>query len=398
MPRIALGALGAVTIVAYGACYYAFGVLIEPIAKDTGWSAGALGAVFSVALVVTGVCGPLAGRLLDRAGTRPVFVFATVLGAVPMFVASFQTGLVPFGIAYGVGCGVVGGLAFYHVTQPAAARLVPAAPARAIIGLTIAGAFASPIFLPLTAKLATTLGWRDTIRVQALIVGIALVGASLLVTTPAARRSKAPVPIRAVLGSAWGSRAIRVWLVASLIGGAAADVMLVYQVPAMIAAGLPIAVASTLAGLRGFAQLAGRLPLGRVVSRLGTRRALVLTYSTGAVAAVVLFASGTIVVALVYSALAGASLGAISTLEGIYTHELVDSEHLGVLFGVQVAVFSIGGAAGPALAGGLLDSTGSFAPVAALVAIGFLTSALLLRRLPADAELVAAESAPVLPS
>jgi predicted MFS family arabinose efflux permease len=242
------------------------------------------------------------------------------------------------------------------------------------------------------------LGWRDTIRVQALIVGIALVGASLLVTTPASRRSGESVPIRAVLASAWRSRAIRVWLVASLIGGAASDVMLVYQVPAMIAAGLPIATASMLAGLRGFAQLVGRLPLGRVVSRLGTQRALVLTYLTGAVAAVVLFASGTIVVALAYSALAGASLGAISTLEGIYTHELVDPEHLGVLFGVQVAVFSIGGAAGPAVAGGLLDSTGSFAPVAALVAIGFLTSALLLRRLPVGAEFVAAESAPVLPS
>jgi hypothetical protein len=40
-PRIALGALGALgaaTIVAYGACYYSYGVLIVPIAADTGWS------------------------------------------------------------------------------------------------------------------------------------------------------------------------------------------------------------------------------------------------------------------------------------------------------------------------------------------------------------------------
>ena len=50
-------------------------------------------------------------------------------------------------------------------------------------------------------------------------------------------------------------------MLASLISGAAVDIILVYQVPVMIAAGLPTGAAATIGGLRGFAQLGGRLPL-----------------------------------------------------------------------------------------------------------------------------------------
>jgi MFS family permease len=73
-PRIALGALGAATIVAYGACYYSYGVLIVPIAADTGWSRAGLGTVFSAVLFLTGIGGLLAGRVLDRHGARRLFL------------------------------------------------------------------------------------------------------------------------------------------------------------------------------------------------------------------------------------------------------------------------------------------------------------------------------------
>jgi hypothetical protein len=37
---VVISALGAGTIVTYGACYHAFGVLVSPIHTDTGWSRG----------------------------------------------------------------------------------------------------------------------------------------------------------------------------------------------------------------------------------------------------------------------------------------------------------------------------------------------------------------------
>src|SRR5690349_7037844 len=99
-PLVPVVTLGLLTIVTYGASYYAYGVLIEPIHNDTGWSHAALGGIFSAVLLITGTLGVAAGRLLDRAGERPVYLIAATAGAGAMVGASFQTDLVPFAIVY----------------------------------------------------------------------------------------------------------------------------------------------------------------------------------------------------------------------------------------------------------------------------------------------------------
>ena len=132
-PWLDIGTLGMVTVVAYGACYYAFGVLIEPIHADTGWSLAQLGALFSAMLVLIGAVGVVGGRLCDRKGTRPVFLTAGVVGAGSMLAASYQTSFAGFAAFYATGCGLVGALGFYHITQPAAARGHPRDPNRAIV-------------------------------------------------------------------------------------------------------------------------------------------------------------------------------------------------------------------------------------------------------------------------
>jgi predicted MFS family arabinose efflux permease len=146
----------------------------------------------------------------------------------------------------------------YHVTQPAAARLAPAAPARAIIALTIAGAFASTVYLPLTGYLADTIGWRATLRVHAVTIAVVFLAAAAVTGAAGPAEHTARQRVTTALANASKSPAIRAWLAATLIGGAANDVMLIYQVPVMIAAGLPITTAATIAGIRGMAQLGGR--------------------------------------------------------------------------------------------------------------------------------------------
>ena len=181
---VPISVLGVVTIIGYGACYYAYGVLIGPIGADTGWPDAALGAIFSATLVITGVGGMVAGRVLDRRGPRPVFLVAGIAGAGAMLLASAQGALLSFAIAYAGGCGLVGALGFYHITQAVAARTAPAAPAQAIILLTLFGAFSSPLYLPLTAWLTGSAGWRGAIRVEAGTVAVAFVLAAALIKNP----------------------------------------------------------------------------------------------------------------------------------------------------------------------------------------------------------------------
>ena len=316
----------------------------------------------------------MAGRALDRRGPRPLFLLAAVAGTAAMLIASWQQALWAFAIAYAGGCGLVGALGFYHITQTVAARTAPAAPARAIIWLTLFGALSSPVFLPLTGWLVQAAGWRGAIRIEAVLAGAALVLAAALIGpggSPPDRTARAG----GVLREAWGSPPLRAWLAATLLGGAAVNALIVYQVPVTVQAGLSLTVAAAVGGFRGLAQLAGRLPLTGLTGRLGARHTLVAAYVTGAAATVLLFASGTLAAALVLSLFTGAAIGAIYTLQGVYAHELTGPHHLGLLLGVQQAVFAAGGALGPAAAGALLQATGSYTPTVTIVIAGFAAAA-----------------------
>jgi predicted MFS family arabinose efflux permease len=269
--------------------------------------------------------------------------------------------------------------------------MAPGDPARAIILLTIAGAFASPVYLPLTGYLVTAVGWRATVRIDAATIAAAFLIAAVFAgggtasADPAAARGGRPVTT--ALTAAWRSQPARGWLLATVTGGAATDTMLTYQVPAMIAAGLSPATAAVITGIRGIAQLAGRLPLGRIIRRFGARRTIVAASILAAAAALTLLASRQVPAAVAYSLLGGASLGAISALQGIYTQQLVAPQDLGLLFGAQQAAYGAGGALGPALGATLLAVTSSYNPVIITIAVAFLaSSAMLIRPPPASPE------------
>ena len=80
--------LGWAAIGAYGVGLYAFGVLIEPIHRDTLWSRGALSAAFSIGAFGAAAGSAVAGRALDRFGGAPVLGSAVLLGTVLLFVAA----------------------------------------------------------------------------------------------------------------------------------------------------------------------------------------------------------------------------------------------------------------------------------------------------------------------
>ena len=370
-----LAALGILTITAYGGWYYGYGVIVDPIHHDEGWGTAALGVVFGAAILVNGVGAALGGRLLDGAGPRRTFLVG-VLGATTLWASAWQHNVVTFGLCYAIGGGTIGALGFYHTTLAAAMRS-SRHPTRAVARLTMIGAFSSPIFLPLTAWLVERTSWRRTITIEALLVAASFVFAAWVV--PDHRRSvHASGGSRAAFARAWSGQLFRRLLISTLLSGIAADIMLAFQVPIMRSAGLPLATAAVIAGLRGLSQLLGRVPLSAILRALPSRRALAMAHTTAAVAAILLIASGSLPIAICYGLVAGAATGAASPLAGIHTAELVPTEHLGLLLGVQQALYGVAGAAGPIAAGVLLSSTGSWVPAIVLTSAGFAGAAILL--------------------
>lgn len=376
--------LGIVTICSYGAWYYSFGVLLDPIRLDTGWRESTLASTFSVGIVVTGIGALFGGRLLDRVGHRVVFLLAATISGVSLGLASVASNAAVFVAAAALGQGALGAFGFYHVTMATVVRLTPQAPAKAIAVLTIWGALASAIYLPLTAVLVDDLGWRATVRVLAASSTIAfLAGAALLPSGPALPGDESTPDrpsIRTVITTAVAPGAPRWFAAAVSCGGIAMSTMLVYQVPTMTALGLPAATAATFAGVRGFAQLGGRLPLSILLARLGIDRALILAFAAIGFGGALLAIADDRPTALAFAVVAGFGIGAFSPLQGIKSQELFDAESLGATMGFYGALMMLAGAAGPALAGVIADLSGERRWASAIVVASAMGAALSIHR------------------
>lgn len=376
-PFETISLLGLVTIAAYGTWYYSFGVLLDPILEDTGWPERWVTGSFAVSAGLGGILAPVAGRQLDRVGSRRLFLLAAILSSLGLGIASTATSIPVFLAGSVVGGASLSALGFYHVTQTTAVRVAPSTPTRAIAVLTIYGAFASAIYLPLAAALVNATDWRVTLRVLVAITASILVLATVFV------RERAR-PERDLVGPRFRETLqrpeVRRYAIATAGIGIAAGIVLVYQVPLMVGAGLPLGTASALAGARGAAQLGGRLPLTWIVARFGSRGGLQLAFGSIAVGSVMLAGSGRIPIALIFVVVAGFGIGATSPLQGIYTSELVEPAQLGASMGTIGMIFGLSGAIGPAMVGILADLTGSRWWAVALAASSATFAAFLMRR------------------
>jgi len=371
--------LGILSIVAFGGWFYGYGVLVEDLAADTGWSETVISSTYGLSLLVTGVGALAGGRMLDRSGSRRLFLGAALLSTGALLLAATTRRPLVFAIAAVIGGGVVGAAGYYQATQAVMARLAPEQRARGITALTLWGALASPVALPLIGWLVQSFGWRVTLRLIALVVGSAFLAAATLLPDV---RAPATVHVgwRTALLRGWRDPVVRRMLLAAGFAGTASSVLLLNQVPVMVDAGMALTLASTLAGARGLAQLLGRIPLPAVVARVGTRATLRGAYVLTAVGALLLLGSGQVAVALVFVLVAGVAIGALAAAEGIYASEVVDQDTLATQMGVQSLLRGIGSAVGPIGAGVLVDATGTRTSALVLAAVAAVTAAAMLTR------------------
>ena len=78
-----VAALGTAQTLAWASTYYLPAMLAVPMAKDLGVSTATVFAAFSMALIVSALLGPYAGRAIDRWGARPVLSGTNLVFALP---------------------------------------------------------------------------------------------------------------------------------------------------------------------------------------------------------------------------------------------------------------------------------------------------------------------------
>jgi predicted MFS family arabinose efflux permease len=271
MPRRLVAALAVTQTVGYGVLFYAFSVLLVPIAADLHTSTAAItGALTASIVVAAGMAIPV-GRWLDRHGGHGAMTTGSVLGVVAVVGWSQVHELWQLYAVF-VLIGVAGAASLYEAAFPVIiASTGSDTRDRALLAVTIVAGFASSIFFPLTGLLLEHFGWRSTLLVLAALLGLFNIPLhAILVPGRAAFRQR-------LSSSSAGSgvddalRDARFWLItaAFVVQGAAISAVGVLLVTYLRSAGHPTTLAAGLSGLLGILSVTGRLATTVTARRYG---------------------------------------------------------------------------------------------------------------------------------
>lgn len=158
--------LGLTQLIAWGSTFYLAAILAGPMAAELALTPARVFAAFSSALVLSGLVGPWAGRVIDRQGGRRMLMVSNgvfALGLVALARAEAAPGLFFAWAVLGLAMG--GGL--YEAAFATVVALYRDAARGAITGITLVAGFASTVSWPLTLVLEDALGWRGTCLVWA---------------------------------------------------------------------------------------------------------------------------------------------------------------------------------------------------------------------------------------
>ena len=384
-----LGALAAgfaVLFVASGV-NFAFGVLFKPILGEFGVDRSTLALAATASLLVSAVSQPAFGGLVDRFGPRRVILASMALMALGTALVSRVDGPWQFIALYGVaiaigytGCGILA--VSIHVR-----RWFPVE--RGFVSALVACGFSFG-YLALTqvaARSAATVGWRQTYLLLAAILGVALAVFVFALRDappgpappdePSRRGTPSPGTPAGdpVLDRRAALRSPAFWaMTVGLMGCGFTDfLMTTHLAPHATDLGMTPAVAANAISILAAANVAGLLVAGTVAAWVGTRAALVLTYSIRAAAFLYLPLVGEPWQLYLFAGLFGATFFTTAPLSSTLVGQLFGPAHHGALFGVANLFHGAAGALG-AYAGGLVfDVAGSYRPIfllAGLVVVG----------------------------
>src|SRR4051794_37848455 len=170
-----VAAAGFVALLAAAAIRATFGILMEPLMMEFGWTHGAISTAASVNLVVFGLSAPFAASLTERFGLTRVVTVALGLIAVAAGLLTQVTQLWQLYLVWGLVAGAATGAVAPVLAATVANRWFVARRGLVVGLLTAANSTGQLIFLPLMAHLTEHGDWRWTMAVVGGAAVLALV-------------------------------------------------------------------------------------------------------------------------------------------------------------------------------------------------------------------------------
>lgn len=368
-------------VVSWGILYYGFPVLLASMERDLGASRAAVTGAFTIGMAVAALAALPVGRWLDRHGPWALMTVGSCLGAALLVAWSRVEGLTGLYVTWTL-MGLALAATLYEPAFGAVVRWFPTENRdRALTVVTLAGALASTIFMPIAAWLVEHGGWRHALLVLAAVLAVLTIPlhATVLRRQPPRRR---PADRKGTRGPGvtleTASRTPIFWAlaVAFAIGNFATTAVTLHLIPYMVASGWsPVTMAAAI-GWMGAMQIGGRLLFVSVIGRfgaLGVTMAVFLGQAVGLglVALAPSLPGGLILVIVVLGAANGmATLARATTLADVF-----GAAHYASIGGAVALGANGARAAGPLGASLLYVLLGGYRPVfwslaGALVLVG----------------------------
>ncbi|MEV0267368.1 MFS transporter [Hamadaea sp. NPDC050747] len=363
--RVLVGSLAVTSLVGYGCLFYAYSVLLTPMARDLGASPTRVTFAMTLCTLASAGTAVLAGRWIDRRGGRGLMTAGSIGATLLLAAASQVDDLMTLYLVW-AGIGVTWALVLY---EPAFAVIVPRLPAErralALLTVTVVGGFASTIFLPLTGALVEHLGWRETLLWLAAILGVVTIPLHFVAVPdgPATSRHQHH-PSKAVIAETL--RRPRFWLyaVAFTANSSVVTTLGIQLVSILRDLGHSTTVAASIAGLIGLLSVTGRIAitaLQRWTQPIGVVCGLFVVQ--GLALGLLPFVGRATVGAVLCVVTVGLGFGVATVTRPALVAQHFGTRHFGTVAGMLSTSAAIGATTVPLVVAALRGAAGSVIPV-----------------------------------
>lgn len=344
-----------------------FGVFFKPISNDLDWTRAGTSGAFALNMIVSGFLGIVAGDLSDRFGPRKIVTLGCLVLGAGYLLCSTINNLWQLYLYFGI-LVAVGQSAIYVSLLAVLARWFTRQ--RGLMsGIGISGLGFGIGVIPIFASyLITSFTWRPSFLILGAIDLILLILFAQLLrkgprTTVLADNSQndiVPVKRREFsLKEALKTRLFWIIFVAWFFYGAFSQVGMIHIVPYATDLGMAAVAAASLLTIMGIIGTFGRVGLGFMADRFSNKKTIYVSFALMAVSFIGLVVSYNLGILYGFAVIFGL-LSGCGILLGSTVAEYFGLKGLGSISGAIILAYSIGGAVGPFLAGGIFDATGSY--------------------------------------
>jgi len=379
----------AIVFLSAGTFFYGFGLLVEPLTEEFGWSRAAVSVGFSLRTQGGGVAAPLVGIMVDRVGVRRLTTIGIIIAASGFVLLSRVQSLPAFYISILViaaGMSATGGANAATIIAQWFRRYRGRA-----LGLMTFGGGMGGISAIVFAALISKFGWRDALLAVAVAQVVVCVPLALTMRNrpeemglpvdgieedEASEAASGRRPVATTGLELTGREALRstlFWKVALTfaLSNFATTAIIVHQIPFLVEqVGSTEAFAATSVTIMTAISLAGRLGFGLAADRY-SKALLAGAAMICSAAGLALFSTVHHEWQLIYVLpFFGIGFGAAVPLRAAIQAEYFGLKAYGTIQGMLFTASTIGAVFGPLLAGFLYDATSDYRLSFLILAIG----------------------------